>query len=137
MKMALCAGAFALAMAGLLPGMPAQASDYGIAQQGQAATIDIDYIRHALKLTEQQARYWPPVEVALRALARRQHQPEASGFMHRMSQRAVSVVLTGAAIHRLAVAARPLVAVLTDEQKQTAMGLAQEMGLGPVLAALN
>jgi len=137
MKMTLCAGALALAVAGLLPGMPAQASDYGIVQQGQTATIDINYIRHALKLTHDQVRYWPPVEAALRDLARHQHQPEADGFVHRMSQRAVSVVLTGAAIHRLAVAARPLVAVLTDEQKQTAIGLAQQMGLGPVLASLN
>jgi hypothetical protein len=137
MKMTLCAGALALAMAGFLPGMPAQASDYGIAQKGQTASIDIDHVRHALKLTRQQARYWPPVEAALRDLARHQHQPESSGFMYRVSHRMVSVVLTGAAIHRLAVAARPLVAVLTDEQKQTAMGLAQETGLGPVLAALN
>jgi hypothetical protein len=137
MKLTLCAGAFALAMAGLLPGMPAQAGDYGIVQQGQAASIDVDHIRHALKLTPQQARYWPAVEVALRDLARHQHQPEASGLVYRVSHRVVSVVLTGAAIQRLAVAARPLVAVLTDEQKQTAMGLAQEAGLGPVLAALN
>ena len=137
MKTTLRAGAFALAMAGLLPGMPAQASEYGIAQQGQAISINIDYIKRALRLTPHQARYWPAVAVALRDLAGRQQQPEADGFMRRMGHRAVSVVLTSAAIRRLAVAARPLVAVLTDEQKQTAFGVAQEMGLGPVLAALN
>ncbi len=49
----------------------------------------------------------------------------------------VSVVLNAAAVRRLAVAARPLIAALRDDQKQGAMVLAQEMGLGPVLAALN
>jgi hypothetical protein len=137
MKMALRAGALALAIAGLLPGMPAQASDYGFAQQEQAATINIDRIKSALRLTPQQVRYWAPVEAALRDLADNRHQPAADGFMHRMRQRVVAVVLTSAAIHRLAVAARPLIAVLSDEQKQTAVGLAQQAGLGPVLAALN
>ena len=77
------------------------------------------------------------MEAALRSLASHQHQVEEDGLIRRIRQRAVSVVLTGAAIQRLAVAARPLIAVLSDEQKQTAIGLAQEMGLGPVLAALN
>ena len=54
-----------------------------------------------------------------------------------MKQHAIQIVLTTADIQRLAVAARPLIAVLTDEQKQNAMGLAQEMGLGPVIASLN
>jgi hypothetical protein len=57
--------------------------------------------------------------------------------VRRVSRRVVSVVLDGAAIHRLAVAARPLIAVLSDEQKEAASGLAQEMGLGPVVAALR
>jgi hypothetical protein len=47
-------------------------------------------------------------------------------------------VLNSAAVERLAVAARPLVAMLNDEQMHSASGLAQEMGLGPVvLAALR
>jgi hypothetical protein len=137
MKKTLCAGACALAMIGLLPNVPARANDYGIAQQDQATAINIDRIKGALRLTPEQARYWGPVEAALRGLAGHQQQAQGDGFVHRMRERAVSVVLTGAAIQRLAVAARPLVAVLTDEQKQTALGLAQEMGLGPVLAALN
>ena len=137
MKTTLCAGAAALAIAGLLPGAPAQANGYEIAQQAQATSIDIHRIKSALKLTRSQSRFWSPVEAALRDLASHQHTAEADGFVRRISQRAVSVVLTGKAIHRLAVAARPLIAVLTDEQKQTAVMLAQEMGLGPVLAALN
>jgi len=137
MKMTLCAGAMALAIAGLLSGAPAQASGYEITQQARATSIDIGRIKSTLNLTREQKRFWAPVESALRDLARHQHTAEDAGFIRRISQRAVSVVLTSRAIQRLAVAARPLVPRLTDEQKQTAVMLAQEMGLGPVLAALN
>jgi hypothetical protein len=47
-------------------------------------------------------------------------------------------VLSSAAVERLAIAARPLIARLNDEQKQAAGQMAQEMGLGPVvMAAMN
>jgi len=74
---------------------------------------------------------------ALRGIARHQAQGAQGGLVHRISHRVVSIVLNGNAIRRLAVAARPLIATLRDDQKQSAMMLAQEMGLGPVLAALN
>jgi len=97
--------------------------------------IDIGRIKSVLKLTPEQQPYWAPVESALRGLAREQDQSE--GFMRRISHRVVSVMLDGAAIARIGVAARPLVRVLDDRQKQDAISLCHEMGLGPVLAALN
>jgi len=54
--------------------------------------------------------------------------------MRRVSRRMVSIVLNSTAVERLVVAARPLIAVLNDEQKRAACGMAQQMGLGPVLA---
>lgn len=133
----LCAGAFALAMVGLLPPMPAGAAEFA-AEQGPQASIDVARIKNVLKLSPNQARYWAPVEAALRDLARHQVHDESEGLVRRVGHRAISIVLTSAAIERLAVAARPLIAVLDDEQKQNARGLAQEMGLGPVvMAALN
>jgi len=91
-----------------------------------------------LKLTQEQERYWRPVEVALRDLARHKEQPESDGLVRRVSRRVVSIVLNSAALERLVFAARPLIAKLNDEQKQAAGRLAQEMGLGPVvMAALN
>jgi hypothetical protein len=57
--------------------------------------------------------------------------------MRRISHRVVAVVLNSAAVQRLAVAARPLVAMLNEEQMRAAHGLAREMGLGPVVAALK
>ena len=139
MKKALCAGVLALAMTGLLPMIPATASDTGIyAEQGMAASINVARIKSVLHLRVDQERYWPAVEAALKAVARRQQsQAEQGGIVHRISHRVVSVVLDNAAVARLAAAARPLIAVLDQDQMQAASSLASEMGLGPVVAALR
>lgn len=139
MKKALCAGVLALAMTGLLPMLPATASDTGIyAEQGMAASINVARIKSVLHLRVDQERYWPAVEAALKAVARRQQsQAEQGGIVHRISHRVVSVVLDNAAVARLAAAARPLIAVLDQDQMQAASSLASEMGLGPVVAALR
>jgi hypothetical protein len=142
MKRAVCAGAFALATIGLLSMIPAaSAGDMGngySAQQPVSAAIDVERIRNVLQLTPEQERYWRPVEAALRALSRHQAQAESDGFVHRVSRRLVQIVLDSAAVERLAIAARPLIARLDERQKQAAGQLAQEMGLGPVvMAALN
>jgi hypothetical protein len=144
MQKALYAGVLALAAAGLLPatsviGSVTRAGELNdaVSQPPATAAIDIARIKRKLHLSPQQQAYWPPVEAALRALAHRQTAAEPSGFIHRIGHKAVWVALDAAAIHRLAVAAQPLVATLSDEQKQTALAMAQEMGLGPVLAAMN
>jgi hypothetical protein len=139
MKNFLFAGALAFAAIALLPnfGSVARADDFQTAKGERLAEIDIGYVKRVLRLTAEQERYWPPVESALRGLSRRQADAEPAGFVRRLSRRVVSIVLDSAAVERLAVSARPLVAVLDDEQKRTAMTLAQQMGLGPVLAALN
>jgi hypothetical protein len=104
----------------------------------QATTaINIGRIKSVLKLTPAQEPYWGPVEAALRDLARRQASVESGGLVNRVSHRVVSVVLNSAAVQRLAVAARPLIAMLDAEQMRAAHSLAQEMGLGPVVAALR
>jgi len=136
MKKTVCAGVL-LAMLGLLPiNTVSHAADYAASSQHLAA-IDVGRIRAVLHLTPQQERYWHPVEAALRQLASRE-EPESGGFVHRVSQRVVSIALNSATIARLASAARPLVAVLDEQQKRAAGQLAQEMGLGEVvMAALN
>ena len=141
MKMTVCAGAFALATIGLLPTMPAASANelrYAPAEQSpMTAAINVGRIRSVLRLTPQQEPLWAPVEAALRNVVRQQAHSEPAGFIRRIGNRVVQVVLTSAAVERLAIAARPLIAVLDDDQKRTASGLAQEMGLGPVVAALN
>jgi len=140
MKLTVCAGVFALATIGLLSGgSVASAAEFGSqVEQAQPTTaINIARIKSVLKLTPAQEPYWVPVEAALRDLERRQSSTESGGFVHRMSHRVVAVVLNSAAVHRLAVAARPLITMLDAEQLRVAHGLAQEMGLGPVVAALK
>ncbi len=139
MKKTICAGVFALATIGLLSTFStAYANELAPAasEQSPASTsINIGRIRSVLHLTPEQERYWPPVETALRNLARQQARSEPSGFVHRVSRRVVSIMLNGAAVERLAVAARPLVAILNNEQLRSVDGLAREMGLGPVVMA--
>jgi hypothetical protein len=142
MKKTFCAGVFALAALGLLSDLSASRADEFATLSSQsserAASIDIGRIRSVLKLSPAQEPFWPPVETALHDLARQQARSEPVGFVRRISRRVVSVVLNSAAIERLAIAARPLIAKLNDEQKQAAGQLAQEMGLGAVvMAALN
>jgi hypothetical protein len=142
MKMTLRAGAFALAtMALLLNVSLAQSAELNVMNGEQArpaASIDIGRIKSVLKLTAAQEPYWAPVEAALRDLARHQARTESSdGLVHRISHRVVSVVLSSTAVQRLAVAARPLIAKLDEDQMRAAHGLAAEMGLGPVVAALR
>jgi hypothetical protein len=138
MKKALCAGAIALAaMIGLSFGACAEENyNNGFEQQQSKPSINIGRIKSVLSLTPKQEAYWAPVEAALRNLySRRQASTEEAGFVSSYGHRAVSFVMTSAAIQRLAVAARPLLAVLNDEQKRAAGNLAQEMGLGEVVMA--
>ncbi len=141
MKKTIFAGALALAAIAMLSGTSGAFADDGsgitTAQPQQAAAVDIARVKRVLMLTPEQEAYWPPVEAALRALARRHAATEPAGLVRRISHRVVSIVLDGAAIKRLAAAARPLIATLHDDQKQVAVAMAREMGLGPVLAALN
>jgi hypothetical protein len=134
MKMKLLAGVCVLAVlgCGLDFGSAANAYDATTAQQ----RIDIPRIKSVLRLTPEQQAYWPPVEAALRHLAREQVR-ESKSMVSSVSHRVYSFVLDAAAIARIGAAARPLVRVLDDRQKQDAVALCHEMGLGQVLAALN
>jgi len=140
MKMSLCAGAVALAMTGLLSNVAsvhAREITANAEMAQSSASINIARIKSALKLTPAQEPYWAPVEAALRDLNHRQAQSEGDGLVRRISHRVVSIALNSATIQKLAAAARPLIGVLDAEQMRTAHGLAQEMGLGPVVAALR
>lgn len=135
MKMMLYAGAVALAITGLFAAMPPAPAQ---AQEHVATSVDVARIKNVLRLRPEQQAYWPAVERALRAISARQARgDDDAGLVRRISRRVVSVVLDSAAIHRLSTAARPLIATLDSEQLQAAMRLCQEMGLGPVVAALR
>ena len=139
MRMTVCAGVIALVALSLLSIVPsARAADMmDGAAAAQTTSIDVARIKSALQLTPAQERHWAPVEAALRELARRQERDANDGLVRRVSKRAVQIALNSATIHRLAAAARPLVKTFDEHQMQTAHGLAQQMGLGPVVAALR
>ena len=139
MRMTVCAGVIALVALSLLSIVPsARAADMmDSAAPAHTATIDVARIKSAPHLTPAQEPYWAPVESALRELARRQDRDANDGLVRRVSKRVVQIALNSATVHRLVAAARPLVKTFDEHQMQTAHGLAQEMGLGPVVAALK
>jgi D-aminopeptidase len=139
MRMTVCAGVIALAALSLSSIVPsARAADMmDGAASAHTASIDVARIKSALHLTAAQEPYWAPVEAALRELARRQERDANDGLVRRVSKRVVQVALNSATVHRLAAAARPLVKTFDEQQMRTAHGLAQEMGFGPVVAALK
>jgi hypothetical protein len=138
--MGLLAGVLALATIGCLPfsGGAAHSAEAGMQGHiGQITEVNIARIKNVLRLTPAQLPYWTPVEASLRAMAREQTQSDSDGVMKRISRRVITVALTATNARRLAAAASPLIRSLDDEQKRAAMMLAQEMGLGSVVAALN
>jgi len=75
-----------------------------------ASEVALLRYRTALKLSAAQEKFWPAAAGALRALARQAE-------------------LNEAVVRRYAPAVKPLIASLSDEQKQVAMGLAAQAGL--------
>jgi hypothetical protein len=131
------AAAFALAALGFAPTLTPAANAYDAAST--QPRIDIPRIKSVLKLTHEQQAYWPPVEAALRMLSHQKpatQAPQGEGLVQRVSNRVYSYAIDAAALARIGAAVRPLVKVLDDRQKNDAIALCNEMGLGQVLAAL-
>jgi hypothetical protein len=120
MKTLLCAAAIALGVA--LP-------TFAQADSGPAASINVARIKSALHLRADQEAYWPAVEAAVRDVARHQG-------AHRITGHIIPIVLDSSAIHRIASAAKPLISALDFSQIRAANGVASEMGLSAVVAAL-
>lgn len=132
------AAALALATLGFVPAFTPVANAYDSVEA--QPRIDIPRIKSVLRLTAEQQHYWPAVESALRTLSRQkvtEQQPvQNEGFVQRVSNRVYAYALDAAALARIGAAVRPLVKVLDDRQKNDAIALCREMGLGQVLAAL-
>jgi hypothetical protein len=95
----------------------------------QPATLfndaQIANIRERLKLTAEQAQYWPKVESALRYI----------GWRHSRDRTATSVpALDPNDVERLKLAAMPLIMTLREDQKREVRMLAHVMGLERVAA---
>jgi hypothetical protein len=101
------------------------------------AHSQIAQVKSMLRLTPSQERYWPPVEAALRSLARQAAQSDdTDGMMQRVKAKARSFAVNAAAIQRVVAAARPLIRTLDEEQKQTARSLVSSYGGTSLASAL-
>jgi len=106
---------------------PQPQKNYALLSDGQIAGI-----KDRLKLSSSQESYWPPVESALRAVARkihagRQANPTASG---------VPIDPDSAEVQQLKSAAMPLLFQLREDQKSEVRSLARIIGLERVAAMI-
>jgi hypothetical protein len=119
------AGVIALAAVG-----PASATKFRPTSHFGSVLTDgqIHRMKAALRLTRVQEQYWPPIEAALREMARELSRKSAS-------QEGSAAAIDEAKVQRLASVAYPLLATLDDGQKRNAMALARAMGLGSLVAS--
>lgn len=92
--------------------------------------IQIAAIKERLRMSEAQAKYWPPVEAALRALARKMHETRTAGATRG------TVALTGGEAEQLQTAAAPLLRQLREDQKREVRALARIIGLDVVASRI-
>ena len=106
---------------------PAPQKNYALLSDVQIAGI-----KERLKLSSAQESYWPPVETALRAVARkihakRQTEPAASG---------IPIDPDSDEVQQLKSAAMPLLFQLREDQKSEVRSLARIIGLEKVAAMI-
>ena len=114
---------------------PSQRSSISRAPQKNYALlsdVQIAGIKDRLKLSAAQESYWPPVETALRAVARkihagRQANPNAAGL---------PIDPEAAEVQQLKSAAMPLLFQLREDQKSEVRSLARIIGLEKVAAMI-
>jgi len=121
---AVLAGVIALAAVG-----PASATKFRPTHVGSVLTDgQIHRMKATLRLTRMQEQYWPPIEAALREMARELSRKSAS-------EESSAAAIDQAKVQRLASVAYPLLATLDESQKRNAMALARAMGLGSLVAS--
>jgi hypothetical protein len=97
-------------------------------EDGNVLTVaQIHKIKKTLKLTPDQEGYWPPVEAALRDIAREQAGQKPTGK---------KIAVSADASQKLYWAAAPLIMNLRYDQKHEARRLARSMGLEEVASAI-
>ena len=128
MKMAVLAGAVALAVMG-----PLFVSEKGIgptsasAQEVVVTEGKIARLRSALRLTGEQLQHWRPVEAALRAAIREQR-GETDGWVHKVREHVSAYAGSAMAIQRAMSAAGPLIASLDERQRESGRNALRAMG---------
>ncbi len=94
--------------------------------------VQIAGIKERLRLSSAQENYWPAVESALRAIARKIHSARQSN----PNATAASIDPDSEEVQQLKSAAMPLLFQLRDDQKEEVRKLARIIGLDQVAAAI-
>jgi hypothetical protein len=94
--------------------------------------VQIEGIKQRLKLSADQQSYWPPVENALRAVARRIHATRQTDPNANVAQ----IDPDSAEVQQLKSAALPLLFQLREDQKEEVRKLARIIGLDKVASAI-
>jgi hypothetical protein len=94
--------------------------------------VQIAGIKDRLKLSSSQEYYWPPVETALRAVARKIH----AGRQANPTAAGVPIDPESAEVQQLKSAAMPLLFQLREDQKSEVRSLARIIGLEKVAAMI-
>jgi hypothetical protein len=106
---------------------PQPQKSYALLSDGQIAGI-----KDRLKLSASQESYWPPVENALRAVARKIH----AGRQANPNAPGVPIDPDSAEVQQLKSAAMPLLFQLREDQKSEVRSLARVIGLEKVAAMI-
>jgi len=134
MRKAALVGAFALAMVGPFSFSP---QGFGItpaaAQEVVVTESQISQLHAALHLTPAQERRWHPVAATLRRLGHAQQQYQVasadSGYVARARARVAGYTVTAVTMQRLRSVAQPLIAALSEEQKNAGRSALASMGV--------
>lgn len=120
------------------PVAASQRGPRGMSPEDRAAYFDahLAAVHAGLKLTPDQERLWPPVESAVRDMMKqmmelrdqRQSQAAPADPVERMARMGEASTRRGQAMTRLAEAARPLYASLSDDQKRRLRTLMRHPG---------
>lgn len=97
--------------------------------EGLLTATEIRRMRLSLRLTREQEAFWPPVEQALRELGAEQE------ALHRAGQDPKDAFGVGAGM-RIYSVARPLLDVLTEDQKAQVRARARALGFGAIASSL-
>jgi len=104
-----------------------------VAQETVITEAHIARLHTALRLTPAQEGHWRAVAATLRRLGHQQQQYQLAssdgGFVERAHARVAGYTLTAVTMQRLKAAAQPLVAMLTEEQKQAGRDVLASMGV--------
>jgi len=101
------------------------------AQEVVVNDAQIAQLKQALQLTASQERHWRPVEATLRAMSRASYRVASAddSFVQRIHSRVSGYTLTAVSLARLKSAARPLIASLSEDQKNAGMSVLSSIGV--------